>query len=167
MELNFLSVVETLKSLSLGGISLAVLVVILTEVVKEFARLEGKAVRAVALGLGFALTAVAYGMTEGLIPPAAAPYIEWVFASVVGGLGGMGLWHLGKRFLSTNSDAGVVLNKLQWAELTDLLEDPDVVSVGPLDIDKPAEIAEPSENDLLGGLIYGVFPTPSRTEHLP
>ena len=101
MELDFLSVVETLKALSLGGISLAVLVVILTEVIKEFAKLEGMAVRAVALGLGFALTAVAYGMAEGLIPPDAAPYIEWVFVSVVGGLGGMGLWHLGKRFLST------------------------------------------------------------------
>ena len=133
MELDFLSVVETLKALSLGGISLAVLVVILTEVIKEFAGLEGKTVRAVALGLGFALTAVAYGMAEGLIPPAAAPYIEWVFVAVVGGLGGMGLWHLGKRFLSKNGDAGVVLNKLQWAEVADLLEDPDVVSVGPLD----------------------------------
>ena len=132
MELDFLSVVETLKALSLGGISLAVLVVILTEVVKEFTGLQGKAVRAVALGLGFALTAVAYGIAEGLIPAAAAPYIEWAFAAVVGGLGGMGLWHLGKRFLSKNSDEGVVLNKLQWAELTDLLEDPDVVSVGPL-----------------------------------
>ena len=103
MELDFLSVVETLKALSLGGISLAVLVVILTEVVKEFTGLQGKAVRAVALGLGFALTAIAYGLTEGLIPASAAPYIEWVFAAVAGGLGGMGLWHLGKRFLSTNT----------------------------------------------------------------
>jgi len=101
MELDFLSVAETLKALSLGGISLAILVVILTEVIKEFAGLEGKAVRAVALGLGFALTAIAYGMAEGLIPASAAPYIEWVFAAVAGGLGGMGLWHLGKRFLSS------------------------------------------------------------------
>ena len=140
MELDFLAVADTLQKLSLGGISLAVLVVILTEVIKEFAGLEGKAVRAVALGLGFALTAVAYGMADGLIPPSAAPYIEWVFVAVVGGLGGMGLWHLGKRFLSTNSDEGVVLNKLQWAELTDLLEDPDVVSVGLLDNDGPANL---------------------------
>ena len=101
MELDFLSVVETLKALSLGGISLAVLVVILTEVIKEFAGLEGKAVRAVALGLGFALTAVAYGLAEGLIPASAGPYIEWLFVAVAGGLGGMGLWHLGKRFLSS------------------------------------------------------------------
>ena len=103
MELDFLSVVETLKALSLGGISLAVLVVILTEVIKEFTGITGKAVRAVALGLGFALTAIAYGLAEGLIPASAAPYIEWVFVSVAGGLGGMGLWHLGKRFLSTNT----------------------------------------------------------------
>ena len=133
MELDFLSVAETLKALSLGGISLAILVVILTEVIKEFTGLQGKAVRAVALGLGFVLTAIAYGLAEGLIPASAAPYIEWVFAAVAGGLGGMGLWHLGERFLSKNSDEGVVLNKLQWAELTDLLEDQDVVSVGPLD----------------------------------
>ena len=65
--------------------------------------ITGKAVRAVALGIGFVLSAVAYGLAEGLIPPAAEPYIEWAFASVVGGLGGMGLWHLGKRFLSTNA----------------------------------------------------------------
>jgi len=102
MELDFMSVVGVLKSLTLGSVSLAVLVVILTEVVKEFAGLQGKAVRAVALGIGFVLTAVAYGIAEGLIPAAAGPYIEWVFVAVVGGLGGMGLWHLGKRFLSTN-----------------------------------------------------------------
>jgi len=102
MELDFLSVVGVLQALTLGGVSLAVLVVILTEVVKEFAGLQGKAVRAVALGIGFVLTAVAYGIAEGLIPAAAGPYIEWIFISVVGGLGGMGLWHLGKRFLSTN-----------------------------------------------------------------
>jgi len=102
MELDFLSVVETLKALSLGGISLAVLVVILTEVIKEFAGLEGKAVRAVALGLGFVLSAIAYGMAEGLIPASAAPYIEWLFVAVAGGLGGIGLWHLGKRFLTTS-----------------------------------------------------------------
>jgi len=142
VELDFLSVVETLKALSLGGISLAVLVVILTEVIKEFVGLEGKAVRAVALGLGFVLSAVAYGMAEGLIPAAAAPYIEWAFAAVAGGLGGMGLWHLGKRFLSADSDAGVVLNKLQWVELTDLLVDPDVVSVGPMDSDDPGALTK-------------------------
>ena len=155
MELDFLSVVETLKALSLGGISLAVLVVILTEVVKEFTGLQGKSVRAVALGLGFALTAVAYGMAEGLIPAAAAPYIEWVFVAVVGGLGGMGLWHLGKRFLSTNTTSGgdvadAVARQLQARGLL-----------------PASEIAEPSENDPLGGLVYGVFDTPSRTEHLP
>ena len=103
MELDFLSVVGVLQALTLGGVSLAVLVVILTEVVKEFAGLQGKAVRAVALSIGFVLTAVAYGVAEGLIPAAAGPYIEWVFVAVVGGLGGMGLWHLGKRFLSTNA----------------------------------------------------------------
>jgi len=193
MEFDFLSVVDALKGLTLGGVSLAVLVLILTEAIKEFAGLQGKAVRAVALGLGFALTAIAYGMAEGLIPASAAPYIEWVFVAVVGGLGGMGLWHLGKRFLSTNSDESVVLNKLQWREVTELLHDPDVVSVGPLDNGDPdsdagftfaeesalmsaararadlppGEIDEPSENDPLGGLVYGVFDTPSRTEHLP
>ena len=103
MELDFMSVVGVLQALTLGGVSLAVLVVILTEVVKEFAGLQGKAVRAVALSIGFVLTAVAYGVAEGLIPAAAGPYIEWVFVAVVGGLGGMGLWHLGKRFLSTNA----------------------------------------------------------------
>ena len=103
MELDFVSVFGALQSLTLGGVGLAVLVVLLTEVIKEFSGLAGKAVRAVALGVGFGLTAVAYGLAEGLIPPAAEPYIEWAFASVVGGLGGMGLWHLGKRFLSTNA----------------------------------------------------------------
>jgi len=104
MELDFVSVFTQLQALTLGGVSLAVLVVILTEVVKEFSGITGKAVRAVALGIGFVLSAVAYGLAEGLIPPAAEPYIEWAFASVVGGLGGMGLWHLGKRFLSTNGN---------------------------------------------------------------
>jgi len=117
MELDFLSVVNVLQSLTLGGISLAVLVVILTEVVKEFAGLQGKAVRAVALGIGFALTAVAYGIAEGLIPAAAGPYIEWVFVAVVGGLGGMGLWHLGKRFLSTNEISGSdVADAVAWGQ---------------------------------------------------
>ena len=155
MELDFLAVVETLKALSLGGISLAVLVVILTEVVKEFTGITGKAVRAVALGLGFVLTAIAYGIAEGLIPASATPYIEWAFAAVAGGLGGMGLWHLGKRFLSTGSDESVVLNKLQWREMAELLEDPDVVSVGLLDNDGP---------DLQ---LVGDAHIPSRTEHLP
>lgn len=109
MELDFLSVIGVLQALTLGGVSLAVLVVILTEVVKEFAGLTGKAVRAVALGIGCVLTAVAYGLAEGLIPPQAGPYIEWVFVALVGGLGGMGLWHLGKRFLSTNGGNGNVL----------------------------------------------------------
>jgi len=98
-ELDFLSVAKVLEQLSLGGISLAVLVVILTEVIKEFSGIEGKAVRAVALGLGFALTAIAYGLSEGLIPAVAEPYVTWVFVAVAGGLGGMGLWHLGQRFL--------------------------------------------------------------------
>ena len=98
-ELDFLSVIRVLQSLSLGGISLAVLVVILTEVIKEFTGIAGKAVRAVALGLGFLLAAVAYGLAEGLIPAAAEPYVTWFFVALAGGLGGMGLWHLGQRFL--------------------------------------------------------------------
>jgi len=110
MELDFLSMTNVLQALTLGGVSLAILVVILTEVIKEFAGITGKAVRAVALGIGFALTAIAYGLAEGLIPPTAEPYIEWAFTALVGGLGGMGLWHLGKRFLSTNtiSDDSVI-----------------------------------------------------------
>jgi hypothetical protein len=104
-EIDFMAVVETLQSLSLGGISLAVLVIILTEIIKEFTGIEGKAVRAVALGLGFALSAISYGLSSGLIPAAAEPYVTWFFVSLAGGLGGMGLWHLGKRFL-TKEDAG-------------------------------------------------------------
>ena len=99
-ELDFLAVVRVLQQLTLGGISVAILVVLLTEVIKEFFGVQGKAVRAVALGLGFLLTAIAYGIAEGLIPAVAVPYIEWFFAAVAGGLGGIGLWHLGKRFLS-------------------------------------------------------------------
>lgn len=101
-ELDFLEVIRVLQSLSLGGISLAVLVVILTEVVKEFTGVSGKGVRAVALGIGFVLAGISYGLAEGLIPAAAEPYVTWFFVALAGGLGGMGLWHLGKRFLGEN-----------------------------------------------------------------
>jgi hypothetical protein len=103
MELDFTAVLQVLQQLSLGGISLALLVVVLTEVVKEFAGIQGKAVRAVALGLGFVLAGIAYGLAQGLIPESAGPYIQWFFVALVGGLGSIGLWHLGVRFLDKSN----------------------------------------------------------------
>lgn len=102
--LDFVRILETLMGLSLGGVSIALLVVAITETVKVFTGLQGNAVRAVALGTGFVLAAVSYGLEQNLLPAVIEPYVTWFFVAVIGGLAGMGFWHLGQRWLLGKDD---------------------------------------------------------------
>lgn len=99
MAVDYQSLFDLVQALSIGGLSAAVLVMALTETIKTLSGIEGNAVRIVALALGVLFSALAYGMTQGLIPPAAHPYIEWAVTAIGGGAASMGLWHLADRFL--------------------------------------------------------------------
>ena len=76
----------------------AALIVGIVEAAKEFG-VEGKASRALALGLGFFFVALAYGIDEALIPAVAVPYIVWFVTALAGALAAMGYYDLAKRFL--------------------------------------------------------------------
>lgn len=82
---------------AIGGIAVAALIVGIVEAAKEFG-VEGKASRALALGLGFIFVGLAYGINEALIPDVAVPFIVWFVTALAGALGAMGYYDLAKRF---------------------------------------------------------------------
>ena len=83
---------------AIGGIAVAALILGIVEAAKEFG-LQGQGCRALALALGFFFVGLSYGIDGGMVPAVAVPYIEWIVASVAGGLAAMGYYDLGKRFL--------------------------------------------------------------------
>ena len=83
---------------AIGSIMVAALIIGIVEAAKEFG-VEGKASRALALGLGFFFVALAYGIDEALIPAVAVPYIVWFVTALAGALAAMGYYDLAKRFL--------------------------------------------------------------------
>ena len=89
---EFASFIEVINGLSLAGVGVLVMVFGVTEVVKRLFKLSGRAVEFLAVGLGFLFTFVAYGISSGLIPAEYVPYITWLFAAVVGGVGASGYY---------------------------------------------------------------------------
>lgn len=90
---------DFLNQFMLGGVSLGVLTMAVTEAIKYFLDLDGKKVIATAFLSGLVMSAIAYGLQSGLLPETVQPYIEWLFTSLVGGLAAIGAWRLGKRFI--------------------------------------------------------------------
>ena len=62
--------------------------------------IQDKGSSALAFVLGILLTALAYGVESGLIPPDYVPYIKWAVVALAGGPAAMGYYDLGKRFLA-------------------------------------------------------------------
>ena len=90
---------DVLSQFMLGGVSLGILTMAVTEALKYFFDLDGKSVILTAFLSGFVMSAIAYGLQAGLLPADVQPYIEWFFTSLVGGLAAIGAWRLGKRFI--------------------------------------------------------------------
>jgi hypothetical protein len=86
------SFIEIANSLSIAGVGVLVLVFGVTEVVKRLFGLEGKQVEILAVVLGFVFTAIAYGNSSGIIPPAVMEYVNWIFIALVGSVGAMGIY---------------------------------------------------------------------------
>ena len=85
--------------LAIGGVSVALLIAGLVEFAKKF-NVSGNGSAALAFGLGVGLTFLAYGITEGLFPAVAVPYIKWSVVAIAGGPAAMGYYDMAKRFLS-------------------------------------------------------------------
>ena len=103
--MDFQAMFGVLINLSLGGVSVAVLVLALVQTAKMFGLTGALKIRALAIGLGIFFVALAYGLNEGLIPATWAPYVTWATVALIGGLASMGLWELGERWLPGNGDA--------------------------------------------------------------
>ena len=99
LALDFQPIFDVLIGMSLGGVSVGLLVLALVQTAKMFGLKGTYKIRALAIGLGVVFVAVAYGINEGLIPEVAAPYITWCVVAILGGLAAMGLWELGERWL--------------------------------------------------------------------
>jgi len=80
---------------AIGGISIALLVIGVTEAAKELG-LAGKGLRVLVLILGFFLAALAQAITQELIPALWVPWIVWVVTALAGGLSAMGYYDLVK-----------------------------------------------------------------------
>lgn len=80
----------------IGIVVVPLLVVGITQGVKTLLGVEGKANAAVALGAGFVLTGLSYGITQGLISEQVTVYIEWLITSLAGGLAAIGVYDFGK-----------------------------------------------------------------------
>ena len=59
---------------------------------------NGNASLVLSVALGFVLSGVVYAVQGGLIPEAAAPWINLVIVALSGGLGAAGLYDLGKKW---------------------------------------------------------------------
>lgn len=86
------SLIEVVKSLSIAGVGVLVLVFGMTEAIKKLFNLQGKAVEILAVALGFVFTAIAYGNSSGLIPPEVMVYINWVSIALMGSVAAMGMY---------------------------------------------------------------------------
>lgn len=98
------AIFQVLMGMSLGGVSVALLVLALVQTAKMFGLKGTHRIRGLAVGLGVFFVAIAYGLQESLIPGVAAPYITWGVVAIAGGLAAMGLWELGERWLPGKED---------------------------------------------------------------
>jgi hypothetical protein len=81
----------------IGIVVVPLLVVGITQGVKNLFGIEGKANAFIAFGAGFVLMALEHGITGGLISPEVTVYIEWFIKSLAGGLAAIGVYDFGKR----------------------------------------------------------------------
>lgn len=81
---------------AIGGIAVAVFILGIVEAAKEFG-VQGKASRALALGLGVFFVGLAGAISQGLIPAEAVVWVELAVTAIAGGLAAMGYYDLGKR----------------------------------------------------------------------
>jgi len=81
---------------SIAGISIALLIVGIVEAAKAFG-VTGKGSMALAMGLGVFFVGLAQALTQGVIPPVAAPWVELVVTALAGGLAAMGYYDFARR----------------------------------------------------------------------
>ena len=82
---------------TLAGVALIPLVLGLVEFAKKLG-ISGNASLVLSVALGFVFSGVVYAVQGGLIPDAAAPWINLVIVALSGGLGAAGLYDLGKKW---------------------------------------------------------------------
>lgn len=80
----------------IGTVQVIVLVLGIVEAAKQFG-VQGKASRALALGIGLALYGTAAAIAAGVIPQTAIVYIEIGAKAIGGALAATGYYDLGKR----------------------------------------------------------------------
>lgn len=81
---------------SIAGISIIVLVLGIVEAAKKLG-VEGKGSFVLALATGFVFGVFFYVIDNGLLPPAAVPWVEGVVFGLSFGLAATGLYDLGKK----------------------------------------------------------------------
>src|SRR5690554_6803446 len=99
MQLDFAPIFDVLVGLSIGGVSVALIVLALVQAAKMFGLTGTLRIRGLAVSLGVLLTGVAFGLNSELLPVAWKPYVTWIVIALIGGLASMGLWELGERWL--------------------------------------------------------------------
>jgi len=82
---------------AIAGVAIIPLVLGLVEFAKKLG-VNGNASLVLSVALGFVLSGVVYAVQGGLIPEAAAPWINLVIVALSGGLGAAGLYDLGKKW---------------------------------------------------------------------
>ena len=84
---------------AIAGVAIIPLVLGLVEFAKKLG-LKGNGSLVLSVALGFVFSGVVYAIQSGVIPEAAAPYINLVIVALSGGLGAAGLYDLGKKWSS-------------------------------------------------------------------
>ena len=85
---------------AIAGVAIIPLVLGLVEFAKKLG-LKGNGSLVLSVALGFVFSGVVYAIQSGVIPAAAAPYINLVIVALSGGLGAAGLYDLGKKWSSS------------------------------------------------------------------
>jgi len=81
---------KIMPELSIGPIEVTVLIVGLTQFVKEVFTLGGKQAKILTFAVAFVISAIAFAFSEGMIPEAALPYFELVAVAFGGAISAMG-----------------------------------------------------------------------------
>jgi hypothetical protein len=98
-------VIDQAQGFLIGPVSLIPLVIFIVQAVKEFEWVRGaKALRGLAMALGFPLLMVALAMERGLLPDAAVMWLEMVVTALWGTFGPSGIYALVKEYLGQSDE---------------------------------------------------------------
>jgi hypothetical protein len=91
-------IIEQAQPFLIGPVSLVPLILFITQAVKEFDLLDGKALRALAIALGVVLLPLAQVIERGLLGADAVLIAEIAATTLWGVFGPSGIYSLGKQY---------------------------------------------------------------------